>query len=277
MLQFYDKALISSALAFAALSGSAIADTADAAPACDLGNGYSVSAPVYAAEAQSCLEAHKGAFLSETEDGVRVLTERHRARLDLAPLGQRASLDEAARAHALDMAARRYAAHNDPEGRGHLDRIRTLDRSVLVGAVGANLTAGALGEPSDAYNALIIDEENRNNLARDMFTHMGVGAAEADDGTVYVVQLFAQVDGELETPMPAVLPAIADLKARFAESGFTPVCWTLEDENGRTVSRGFGEQIRADLAPGTSADLFIEVSLNPGETYALKGPRVSGR
>lgn len=275
MLQFYDIKGPGVALAFAALAGYASANTT-VAQTCDLTNGYAAPAAAFASEVEACLATERSHLRTDIETDIRTLTERARAKLNLDAFDQRASLDAAARAHALDMAVRGYAAHADLEGRDHLDRIQTLDRSVLIGASGANVAAGVLEDAATAFNALIGDEENRKNLTRDAFTHMGVGAAQDANGRLYVVQIFAQIDGELTTPLPAELPPIASLRARFVETGFQPVGWELRDTDGRLLRRGYGDQVRIDLAPSQTAELIIEVSLQPGLTYALKGPRVSG-
>ena len=51
-------------------------------------------------------------------------TDRVRAGENKAALVPLASLEQAARIHAMDMAARDYAGHADPEGRSHLERVR---------------------------------------------------------------------------------------------------------------------------------------------------------
>ena len=275
MLQFYDRKGIGLTLAFAALAGHVSATEASSV-SCHLEDGYAVEASLFADEVEMCLKTHAAALREDIQADVTALTERHRAKLNLDPLSTRQALTQAAQAHAMDMAMRGYADHLDLEGRDHLDRIRTLDRAVLIGAAGANIAVANFEDGATAFNALIQDEENANNLSRSAFTHSAVGAAQDKNGRVYVVQLFAQIDGELTTPMPTELPAIADLKAQFSQNAFTPVGWELRDLDGQLLSRGFGEQIRYKLRSDEVADLTIEVALHPGVNYALKGPRVTG-
>lgn len=277
MLQIYDKTIAVSALALAALAASAMADTPNTiGTACDLSNGYETSASAFALEADACLKAAPATSVrSDLEDTIRTLTERNREKLAMDGFESRIGLDKAARAHAIDMASRSYVAHEDLEGRGHLHRVRTLDRSVLIGAAGANVTALPTNDGVAAFDALTSDANNMRNLSHSAFSHMGVGVAEDENGYIYVVQLFAQVDGELAEPLPASLPSISRLQANFAEAGFTPLGWELVDDNGRMLDRGLGRRIQADLAPGASAFLTIKAELN-GDTYALKGPRVTG-
>lgn len=278
MLQKYDKLLATTALAIAALAGPAIADVSGDLPACDLSEGYANSAVGFSAQLESCLAdqsntVHRG----DVEANVLALTQRHRSRLGIDELQTRDSLHQAAQAHALDMAARSYAAHKDPEGRGHLHRVRTLDRSVLIGSAGANIAAGQLDSDTDAFDALTADPVNRDNLSRDAFSHVGVGAAQAPNGTVYVVQLFAQIDGELETPIPAALGPGAKLDASFVDTGFEHVGWSLTDEAGRLLDRGYGERVTATLDAAQSAFINVDVARHGGDTYSLKGPRVTGQ
>ncbi|MEO1101178.1 MAG: CAP domain-containing protein [Pseudomonadota bacterium] len=278
MLQKYDKLLATTALAVAALAGSAMADAAGDLPACDLSDGYASSAAGFSAQLESCLAdesttVHRG----DVEANVLALTQRYRSRLGIDQLQTRASLDQAAQAHALDMAARSYAAHEDLEGRSHLHRVRTLDRSVLIGSAGANIAAGELGAGPDAFGALTADPVNRANLSRDAFSHVGIGAAEAVNGTVYVVQLFAQIDGELDAPLPASFSSTADLDASFVDTGFEHVGWSLTDETGRLLDRGYGERVTATLGAAQSAFINIDVARHGGDTYSLKGPRITGQ
>ncbi|MEO0722769.1 MAG: CAP domain-containing protein [Pseudomonadota bacterium] len=277
MLQKYDKVIAATALAFAALSGTAAAGSADSKLDCDLTNGFASGSAAYTAEANACqASAQAPALRRDIADGIRLLSERHRAKFDLAPLAQRASLDAAAQAHAQDMAARAYASHTDPEGRGHLHRVRMLDRSLLVGAAGANVAALKTNDASTVFTALTSDLQNMENLTRGMFSHMGVGVAEGSDGLLYVAQVFVQVDGELNAPLPNALPPIADIQARFVEAGFRPVGWALEDRNGDMIDRGLGRRVMADLDTSDNAYLTIKVDLN-GDVYSLRGPAVSGR
>lgn len=282
MLQFYDKHLTLSVLALAALTGPALADTAPAtgsasATPCTLEDGLSTSPRAFASEASACLERAE----SETETAVAAridaLTDYRRARFNMAPLEHRASFDAAARLHALDMAERGYAAHQSPEGLNHLDRVRRLDRTVLIGASGANVTIVPAGtEPVDAFNALVSDPVNAANLTRDAFTHAGVGVAESADGQVYIVQVFAQVDGELAEPLAYALAASQPVAATFVDARFEQAGWRLSIPETGASARGFGDALgQRRLGEGT-AYLAIEAELG-NRIYELSGPAVEVR
>ncbi len=277
MLQFYDKYWTLSVLALAALTVPANAEPA-ASDGCELSDGYARELPAFMAEADACLAREVTAPAKATAERIAVLTERLRAKAGLAAFATRDSLDRAARAHALDMAARGYVAHSDPEGRNHLDRLRALDRTLLVGATGANVAVVPKSYgPIDAFNALIEDEVNRENLTRSSFTHAGVGVAEGPDA-LYLVQVFAQVDGELETPLPLRLPALASVKAELLNPRFEPEAWRLEASDGRPVRRGLGTTILArNGGPDADGPYYLEIDARLGTAvYALNGPMVSG-
>lgn len=278
MLQIYDKLWTASVLALAALTVPAAAETGGTG-GCDLSDGYARDVPAFVAEAEACLAVSVTAPAEATAERIAILTERLRAKAGLEPFGTRQSLDEAARAHALDMAARGYVAHEDPEGRHHLDRLRALDRTLLVGATGANVAAVPKNlDPIAAFNALIADPINLENLTRASFTHAGVGVAEGEDA-FYLVQVFAQVDGELETPLPLRLPALASVKADLLNPQFETEAWRLEAADGRPVRRGRGTTILArDGAPGDEGPYFLKIDARLGTSvYALNGPMVSAQ
>ena len=153
MLQKYDTLRTASLLALAAAGGAIIALPAQAQTACDLSDGYGETLVSYVDEVEACLA--EATFDGDIEAAVAERTNAVRGDKGEAALERRASLDAAARAHALDMAARNYAGHNDLEGRGHIYRMRALDRQVLASATGANvavLDAGA--SVSDIYAAI---------------------------------------------------------------------------------------------------------------------------
>lgn len=278
MLQFYDKAFAASVLALAALAAPVSADVADSASsACDLSDGYASGVIGFTAEAEACLAQHQHDAHAETHAGVMALTERHRARFNLDGFETRATLDMAATAHAMDMAARGYAAHADELGRSHSERLRMFDRTLLVGASGANITIVPAGtDPVDVFNALISDPVNAANLTRDVFTHAGLGMAESADGRTYVVQVFAQVDGELDTALPLTLSNLADVEASFIDPRFSQAGWRLETADGVALRRGNGERIAARALDGVTAYLDIEATLGT-QTYQLSGPAVEAR
>ena len=277
MLQFYDKNLSVSVLALAALTLPICASaTTQAAPGkCDLSDGYGVSLTERVTEMEACLErAEPGS--TDVSERISALSARHRDKAAMDPLARHDSLDKAARAHALDMAARDYVAHTDPEGRSHLDRVRVLDRKLILGASGANMAVvESRADPIDAFNALISDPVNRENLERARFTHMGVGMAEAD-GRLYLVQVFAQVVGQLDRPLPTKVSDRTGISAQFDDPEFEQVGWRLTTAHGDSVARGLGKVVSTRGLTDQTAYLEVEAmrgeALHGEATYRLRGP-----
>ncbi|WP_321489857.1 CAP domain-containing protein [uncultured Hyphomonas sp.] len=271
MLHHAYKFLSVSALALAALSGPSLAD---AGAACDLSNGYAITPAAFQQEANACLKGVSGV---ETDtvmaDKLMSLVGEQRASLGKSELSALGSLNEAARLHALDMAVRGYASHTDLEGRSHLDRVRMMERSALIGAFGANIVivkAGASVE--DVQKVMVADEANAANLARDEFDHMGVAAVEAN-GVLYVVQLFTRVDGQLKTPVPMVAAPRTNLAADFTDQ-FEPVGWSVVSASGETLMRGMGSKMPASVPDISEGYLQMDVELG-NSVYTLRGPAIS--
>ena len=271
MLHRASKILSVSALAFAALSGPSFAE---ADTACDLSNGYAVTPAAFQQEANACTKGVSGV---ETDtvmaDQLLRLASEQRTSQGEAELSTLTSLSEAARLHALDMAVRGYASHTDLEGRSHLDRVRMIERSALLGAFGANIVivkAGATAE--DVQKVIMADELNAANITRDEFDHMGIAAVEAN-GVLYVVQLFARVDGQLKTPVPMAAAPRTNLAASYSDK-FEPVGWSVVSASGETLMRGIGSKLPASVPEITEGFIQMDVESN-NSIYTLRGPAIS--
>ncbi|HEY8076930.1 MAG TPA: CAP domain-containing protein [Labilithrix sp.] len=104
----------------------------------------------------------------------------------LPPLTRDPELDALARAHAEHMRDDAKLAHD--VGDGDL-RARFEQRGLFAKAVGENVAHAATVQR--AHRALHASPSHRINLLRADYTHLGVGVARADDGTVYVCEVFA--------------------------------------------------------------------------------------
>lgn len=274
MLQKYDKLRAPSLLALAAAGSALIALPAAAEAACDLSDGYGQDVVSYVQEVEACL-ASSTVFAADRETAVIEQTNAARDAAGLEPLERRASLDQAARAHALDMAARNYAGHSDLEGRGHVYRMRALDRQVLASATGANVVVlNAKTSAGDIYDAIRSDEANRDNLDRDAFNATGLGIAEAD-GRIFVVQMLTTVDGELEAPLPLQIAGATSFHPRVSEDYFRTAGWNLTDEAGNRLAGGHMMRLPAtsmDSPENAYLDILVELDT---DTYVLRGPIVS--
>lgn len=275
MLQKYDATRALSLLALAAASGAIAALPAFAQASCAPDDGYADGLVSYVAEVEACLD--KSDFAATRETGIFDQTNSVRKEVGVSPLNRRASLDRAARAHALDMAARGYAGHNDLEGRGHIYRMRALDRQVLASATGANvavLDAGA--SVSDIYAAIAGDSANRENLVHSGFTDTGLGIAEAN-GRLYVVQMLTTVDGELETPLPLQIAGATSFSPRVNQNYFRTAGWSLSDVSGNRLAGGTMMRMH-DAALNRDDTGYLDVLVQvDADTYVLKGPLVTRR
>lgn len=98
-------------------------------------------------------------------------------------------LDVLANAHAEAMRAKHTVAHD--VGDGDL-RARFEASTETARSIGENVAhAASIGR---AHRAIYGSASHRMNLLRADYTHMGVGVATADDGSVYVCEVFAADD-----------------------------------------------------------------------------------
>lgn len=270
---------VASTLLAASLAGSAIASPVSSANpepgpvACNLENGLPASVTGAYDVANACLTSAPEGVSVRTDllADLKALSQRHRARFGLDDLSGRAALDAAATVHAIDMAARGYAAHEDLEGRGHLYRMRLLDRTSLIASTGANIVVvpadGA--DAAEIFRTIASDEINAENMVRDGFTDFGVGVAEAN-GMLYVVQVFARVDGELSQGLPLTLNGQTRLDLNLVADTLAFEDWRLTGLSGSSIAYGINPVIAERDATEAA---FLEVSVTNGlDTYVLKGP-----
>lgn len=101
------------------------------------------------------------------------------------------SLDAVARAHAQDMAARRYLAHETPEGLTPPDRMKRAGVSGFTLA-GENVgTTSRLDPNREIVVAWMDSTAHRDNILAPVFNTTGIGIARAADGSFFYTQLYA--------------------------------------------------------------------------------------
>lgn len=168
------------ALAAAQLTLLATASTASASPACPTD------------ETQPTLATGDVAAMAIVCD-----INQYRIRSGLRPLRWDWRLWSAAQTQADDMAARHYAAHTSPEGRGLADRVGATGY-IPNGPnwfVGENLGWGTsyLSTPLAILTGWINSDEHRENMLDPQFRDIGVGINEGSisatglSGIIYVV------------------------------------------------------------------------------------------
>lgn len=275
MKQTLRQTVAAMVIAGAAFAGPALAQDMQAS-ACTIADaGLPATVDQYLPAAQTCLAAPPAGVSPRADLEAQVLADLNAARADagLAPLDARPALAEAARLHTIDMASRGYAAHVDPEGRDHLDRIRTLDRTGLIGSVGGNVAIAA--DASALAPALTAMGVDRDNVLRQEFTDIGVGVTEAD-GRIFAVAVFARVDGELDAPLPVTAQRIASVSTNLDErmANFAAIPQSrvdglrLSSADGAVLAESLGRSISV---PAGDAYLDIVVDQGDGVLY-LRGP-----
>jgi hypothetical protein len=104
----------------------------------------------------------------------------------LAPVVHDVGLDAIAQRHADQMRDAHKLAHDVGDGD---PRSRFEAADLDAKAMGENVAHAET--VALAHRALYASPSHRMNLLRPDFTHVGVGVAQADDGTVYVCEVFA--------------------------------------------------------------------------------------
>jgi len=125
---------------------------------------------------------------------VAELVNAHRATLGLRPLKVSPTLTAAAVWKARHMARYAYFAHDDPAppiARSAFDRIRACG---YTGASAAENIAAGYRTPATVMQAWLLSPGHRANIEGTAWTVIGLGVAQAANGTLYWVQDFGASD-----------------------------------------------------------------------------------
>jgi uncharacterized protein YkwD len=128
-------------------------------------------------------EAAKGA--ADDADAVLRMVNAARAAEGMPPLARDARLDKLAQVHTEDMLKAKMVGHN--VGSGDL-RARMSASGMRAKVAGENLASAKSLE--HAHRALWASPSHRDNTLYGDFRLMGVAVARADDGTVWVTEVF---------------------------------------------------------------------------------------
>lgn len=130
---------------------------------------------------------------SADESDIFRLVNRERERAGLGDIQWDDKAAAAARRYAERMANERFFSHLDPDGNTAVER---AERSGLKhwSRIGENLFEC---DPTNGFTSLAVrgwmrSPSHRQNILYRSWTAGGVGMAEADDGTIYVVQIFIE-------------------------------------------------------------------------------------
>lgn len=136
------------------------------------------------------LRTDAGSEFPELEASLHRGVNAVRAERHLIALERRPELDAVARAHSRDMVARRYLAHDNPDGENPLDRL------LRAGVDGFSLAAENLGitdrpDPNrEILHAWIASPVHRDNLYAPPFNATGIGIARAPNGSLVYTQVY---------------------------------------------------------------------------------------
>lgn len=123
----------------------------------------------------------------ENADALMRMVAALRASEKLSALVRHPKLDAIARAHAAKMRDAKMAVHD--AGDGDPSARFEADPSLHAKAVGENVARAS--SIAKAHRALHASPSHRINLLRADYTHVGIGVATAEDGTIYVCETFA--------------------------------------------------------------------------------------
>lgn len=147
------------------------------------------------------------------------LSNALRASEGAPPLQDDAELTSAARAHAADMAQRKFFDHASPEGFRANDRAGLLVRR-MMGSFGENIAFQTAYNrkvtPKTSFELWKNSPGHRENLLEAKFTHVGHAALLAG-ATWYSVAVFGGKDAVLPAPLPIRVTG-AELNAALREA-----------------------------------------------------------
>lgn len=227
------------------------------------------------------------------------LTNKERSGESLQSLTRNATLDEAARLKAEDMARRGYFAHNSPDGLTPWHWFDQAGYSFIH--AGENL-AVHFTDSENLVDAWMGSPGHRANILGGNYTEIGVGTAKGTyEGydTVFVVQLFgapaveaftenvedtAVVSAEPEEATPVVDDSVAIVQAgqvaseeSSSEDVLAEAVLTLEEDGAPSSTEG-SMVMYSDLAttsrPGTPAPLGEGKGGGGGESMTTYEPTV---
>jgi uncharacterized protein YkwD len=148
-----------------------------------------VAAPCLPGGAAAAPRAREAAF-PRTEAAVRTCANTARRAHGLRPLLRNRVLDRAARLQARNMARFGFFDHQDPWGRGPVERVRLYDPGRTIGfPIGENIAAG-YPTASGACRGWLNSPGHRANILGRGYTRIGAGVWRSGRGVAFYVQVF---------------------------------------------------------------------------------------
>lgn len=134
---------------------------------------------------------------------ILTLTNSVRARARAAACVWHPGLAETARAHAADLASRRYVEHLSPEGFDPSHRLWLVERR-MIGSASENIAYRRASQATTPQQLMTLwrgSPKHWENLLSPKHTHAGFGIVRAEDRT-YLVGLYAHPAAALAEPLP---------------------------------------------------------------------------
>ena len=218
-------------------------------------------------------DAGGGRFDGATERNLHALTNRARTGGGADALTWDAELAATARAHAADLAQRRYVEHLSPEGFDPTDRLGLVARRT-IGSASENITyhrGGKIDGAGDLMRNWRSSPPHWSNLLNPRYSHAGFGVVRIVD-QVYAVGLYAKLNGTLAADLPFHLADTTALLSNLKGMPAGVASFWLEDQVRKTGRRGMRAppgvyRLRIDLpmADATYDELY-------GPIFVLDGP-----
>jgi uncharacterized protein YkwD len=129
----------------------------------------------------------------EIEEAVFRAVNQARAEKSLPPLQENPQLQQVARRHSEDMAARHFFGHLNPDGRDVVDRLRAQGIEEFT-AAGENIFSGKkVANPAQtAVREWLNNPSHRRNLLNPRYTAGGVGISQGEKEALYVTQVYLE-------------------------------------------------------------------------------------
>lgn len=194
--------------------------------------------------------------LSDIEAALGRAVDRERRAAGLRPLRLSTELAAAARDHSRTMSAGAFLSHSSPDGRS--PSMRLVLAGLYFAANGENVASSRSFNARLFHAALMASPEHRANILDPEFDTMGIGAAGAWPGTIYVTQEFTR-SLSFVPEVVAEERARRTINGRRAAAALPPVVfWPAADE--------FARRLGAVESTGGARPPFPELL---GETLAL--------
>ena len=143
------------------------------------------------------------AFDESAAREILTLTNAVRARARAGACAWHPGLAATARAHAADLASRRYVEHLSPEGFDPSHRLWLMERR-MIGSASENIAYRRASDATTPQQLMTLwrgSPKHWENLLNPRHTHAGFGLVRAEDRT-YLVGLYAHPAAALSEPLP---------------------------------------------------------------------------